>query len=89
MLVRTDTTTTLPIPRPVNLLSLVPLTSTRTCSPKIKGAMPFQQRVTTELDQGRAELTLMIPSAYTNVFAVPFNSYGNLPLSYSGANSPT
>ena len=27
----------------------------------------------------------MIPSAYTNVFAVPFNSYGNLPLSYSGS----
>ena len=38
----------------------------------------YQARVTTDLDQGRAELKLMIPTAYTNVFAVPWNDYGEL-----------
>ena len=36
----------------------------------------YEARVTTELDQGMAELKAKIPSAYTNVFAVPRNSYG-------------
>ena len=36
----------------------------------------YQARVTTELDQGMARLKQMIPTAYTNVFAVPFNDYG-------------
>ena len=39
----------------------------------------YQARVTTELDQGIAELKAEIPSAYTNVFAVPFNDYGEYP----------
>ena len=36
----------------------------------------YQARVTTELNQGIAELKAKIPSAYTNVFAPPFNDYG-------------
>ena len=36
----------------------------------------YQARVTTELNQGIAELKAKIPSAYTNVFALPFNDYG-------------
>ena len=36
----------------------------------------YQTRVTTELDQGMARLKQMIPTAYTNVFAVPWNDYG-------------
>ena len=43
----------------------------------------YQTRVTTELDQGMVKLKQMIPTAYTNVFAVPWNDYGqyaaNLP----------
>ena len=39
----------------------------------------YQARVTTELNQGIAELKAKIPSAYTNVFAPPFNDYGEEP----------
>jgi len=36
----------------------------------------YQARVTKDLDQGIAELKAEIPSAYTNVFAPPWNDYG-------------
>ena len=48
-----------------------------------------RRRVTTELDQGRAELKLMIPTAYTNVFAVPCNELWQSPPELLGRRTPT
>ena len=47
----------------------------------------YQQRVTQELDQGTAKLQQMVPTAYTNVFAVPFNDYGEYAPNTRGGQS--
>ena len=88
MLVRTDTTTTLTLTmfRP-NLLRLSPLLLPgHVPGPKETDAH-YQQRVTQGPGRGTNELNELkqwaianniTDSAYTNVFAVPFNDYGRV-----------
>ena len=47
----------------------------------------YQDRVTAELVAGTIKLQQMVPTAYTNVFAVPFNDYGEYAPNSPGGQS--